>query len=127
MGVCNHLLPYYQTPKEAQIYSNFFKVVAPNKLSSIDQTMESVIHDFKMHSEGYHISKHRTYVAIESPKGEYGVTLVSNNTNRPYRLKLRAPGFHHLQALNPIATTDILSNLLTVLGSLDIVMGEVDK
>ena len=108
--------------------SNFFKLVPPNK-GKAQESMEELIHDFKMHSEGYGIIKNKIYQGIESPKGEFGLTIISQNTkkNRPKRLKLKAPGFNHLQSFNSIVSGTLLTDALTVLGSLDIVFGEVDR
>ena len=130
LNILQNILPflilYYKNTDNIPVYTNCFKIVAPNKFN-IKQTMESVIHDFKMYSEGYHLAKYTTYVSIDAPKGEYGVTLVGCEKNRPHRLKLRAPGFHHLQSLNYMASNELISNLLAILGSIDIVMGEIDK
>ena len=108
--------------------SNFFKLVPPNK-GKAQESMEELIHDFKMHSEGYGIIKNKIYQGIESPKGEFGLTIISQNTkkNRPKRLKLKAPGFNHLQSFNSIVSGTLLTDALTVLGSLDIVLGEIDR
>ncbi len=124
--VINLLLPYF-TNSQVNLYTNSFKFSAPNKNTASFKTMESVIHDFKMYSEGYHLSKYKTYVSVESPRGRYGVTLVGCETDRPHRLKLRSPGFYHLQGFNTLVTNELVSNILTILGSIDIIMGEVDK
>ena len=89
--------------------------------------MESIIHNFKAYSEGYFIGKYKTYVSVESPRGRYGLTLVGCDTNRPHRLKLRSPGFYHLQGFNALVKDELVSNILTILGSIDVIMGEVDK
>lgn len=89
--------------------------------------MEGVIHKFKAYSEGFHLNDAKSYTVVESPRGRYGVTLASCGLDRPHRLKLRSPTFYHLQGLNSLVTNDLISNVLTTLGSLDVVMGEVDK
>lgn len=119
------ILPFFRH-KKPKIYSSNFKILAPNKVN-IKETMESIIHDFKMYSEGYYLSRYKTYVSVESPRGRYGVTLVGCDTNRPHRLKLRSPGFYHLQGFNVLAKDELVSNILTILGSIDVIMGEVDK
>ena len=107
---------------------DLYKIRAPSK-NKAQKSMEELIHDFKMHSEGYGIVKNKIYQGIESPKGEYGLTIISQNTkkNRPKRLKLKAPGFNHLQSFNAIVSGTLLTDALTVLGSLDIVLGEIDR
>ena len=92
-------------------------------------SMEEHIHDFIMYSEGFSIFKNRTYQAIESPKGEFGVTIISQTLDptKPARLKVKGPGFNHLQSFNSIASGHLLTDALTILGSLDIVLGEIDR
>ena len=92
-------------------------------------TMEKVILDFKKFSEGYNISTNKSYIGIESPKGEFGVSLISSNKmlGRPFRLKVRAPGFYNLTSLNIVCTNYILSDLLSFLSTLDLILGEVDR
>jgi len=89
--------------------------------------MESLIHHFKYFSEGFTVPKNETYMATEAPKGEFGIYLISNNTNRPYRCKIKAPGFNHLQALNHMSKNHLLADVVTIIGTLDIVFGEVDR
>lgn len=125
--IINLLLPYFNSKYPLQLYTNSFKFSAPSNNPLVFKTMESVIHDFKMYSEGYHLGKYKTYVSVESPRGRYGVTLVGCETDRPHRLKLRSPGFYHLQGFNALVTNELISNILTILGSIDIIMGEVDK
>ena len=120
------LVPYFKSENVPNLYANCFKLTAPNK-SVKNQTMESIIHNFKAYSEGYFISKNKTYVSVESPRGRYGLTLVACDTNRPHRLKLRSPGFYHLQGFNALVKDELVSNILTILGSIDVIMGEVDK
>jgi len=89
--------------------------------------MESLIHHFKFYSNGITINKGETYVGIEAPKGEFGVYLVSNDCETPYRCKIRSPGFMHLQAINYFAKGFLIADVVTIIGTLDIVFGEIDR
>jgi NADH-quinone oxidoreductase subunit D len=91
------------------------------------RSMESLIHHFKLYTEGYHVPAGETYTAVEAPKGEFGVFLVSDGTNKPYRCKIRAPGFAHLQALDFCSRGHMLADAVSVIGSMDIVFGEIDR
>lgn len=102
------------------------KFVPPSRLEMKD-SMESLIHHFKFFTEGYAIPKGEIYTAIEAPKGEFGVYLLSNGSNRPYRCRIKAPGFLHLQALELMTKGHMLSDLVTIIGTQDIVFGEVDR
>ena len=102
------------------------KIVPPIR-KKMKTSMESLIHHFKLFSEGFYVKKNETYMAIEAPKGEFGVFLVSNNTNRPYRCKIKAPGFAHLQGLDIMAKQHLLADVVTIIGTQDIVFGEVDR
>jgi NADH-quinone oxidoreductase subunit D len=102
------------------------KVVPPHR-AAMKRSMEALIHHFKLYTEGYRVPAGEVYAAVEAPKGEFGVYLVSDGTNRPYRCKLRAPGFAHLQAMDFICRGHMLADISAVLGSLDIVFGEVDR
>jgi len=102
------------------------KISIPSKLY-MKQSMESLIHHFKLYTEGFSVLPGETYVAIEAPKGEFGVFLVSNGTNRPYRCKVRAPGVFHLQGLNFMSKGHMLADVVTIIGTQDIVFGEVDR
>jgi len=90
-------------------------------------SMEGLIHHFKIYSEGIHLKKNHLYVCTEAPKGETGVYLVTSGENKPYRVKIRAPGFMHLQSLNYITKGHMIADLVTIIGTLDIVFGEVDR
>lgn len=103
-----------------------YKVTPPSR-RTMKTSMESLIHHFKHFSEGVHIPKGMTYACVEAPKGETGVFMVSDGSNKPYRVKLKAPGFTHLQALNHLVSGHMLADLVTVIGTLDIVFGEVDR
>jgi len=108
------------------IKSTNFKVTPPSR-SEMKTSMESVIHHFKFFSEGPVIPYGETYTATEAPKGEFGVYLISNNTEKPYRCKIKAPGFGHLQALNEMAQNHMIADVVTIIGTQDIVFGEVDR
>lgn len=102
------------------------KITAPSR-SQLKQSMESLIHHFKYYTEGFVVPPSETYTAVEAPKGEFGVFLVSNGTNRPYRCKIRAPGFAHLQGLDFMARNHMLADVVTIIGTQDIVFGEIDR
>jgi NADH-quinone oxidoreductase subunit D len=91
------------------------------------RSMEALIHHFKLYTEGFHVPEGEVYAAVEAPKGEFGVYLVSDGTNKPYRCKIRAPGFAHLQAMDWMCRGHLLADVSCVLGTLDIVFGEVDR
>jgi len=101
--------------------------VAPPRRGEMKRSMESLIHHFKLYTEGYHVPAGETYTAVEAPKGEFGVFLVSDGTNKPYRCKIRAPGFPHLQALDFCSRGHMLADAVSVIGSMDIVFGEIDR
>ncbi len=101
--------------------------VAPPSRSAMKTSMEALIHHFKLYTEGFHVPKGETYTAVEAPKGEFAVYLVSDGTNRPYRCKIRAPGFAHLQAMNFMCKGHMLADSVSVLGSIDPVFGEIDR
>ena len=90
-------------------------------------SMESLIHHFKLYTEGFTVPAGETYTAVEAPKGEFGVYLVSNGTNKPYRCKIRAPGFAHLQGIDFMSKNHMLADVVTIIGTQDIVFGEVDR
>ncbi len=101
--------------------------VVPPKRADMKTSMESLIHHFKLYTEGYRVPAGEVYAAVEAPKGEFGVYLVSDGTNKPYRVKLRAPGFAHLQAMDFLCRKHMLADVSAILGSIDIVFGEVDR
>jgi NADH-quinone oxidoreductase subunit D len=101
--------------------------IVPPKRSEMKRSMEALIHHFKLYTEGYKVPAGEVYAAVEAPKGEFGVYLVSDGSNRPYRCKIRAPGFAHLAALDYMGKGHLLADVSAVLGSLDIVFGEVDR
>lgn len=101
--------------------------IVPPKRSEMKRSMEALIHHFKLYTEGYHVPEGEVYAAVEAPKGEFGVYLVSDGTNKPYRCKIRAPGFAHLQAMDFLCRGHMLADVSAIMGSLDIVFGEVDR
>jgi NADH-quinone oxidoreductase subunit D len=111
---------------QGPISSTDGKIVAP-KRGEMKRSMEALIHHFKLYTEGYRVPEGEVYACVEAPKGEFGVYLVSDGTNKPYRCKLRAPGFAHLQAMDYICKGHMLADVSAILGSLDIVFGEVDR
>jgi len=108
------------------IKSNDNKLTPPSR-QEMKQSMESLIHHFKMYTQSFTIPANETYVGTEAPKGEFGVYLVSNGTNRPYRCKIKAPGFSHLQALDHMSKGHMIADVVTIIGTQDIVFGEVDR
>jgi NADH-quinone oxidoreductase subunit D len=102
------------------------KVVPPRR-AEMKRSMEALIHHFKLYTEGYRVPEGEVYAAVEAPKGEFGVYLVSDGSNKPYRCKVRAPGFAHLQAMDFLTRGHMLADVSAVLGSIDIVFGEVDR
>jgi len=101
--------------------------VSPPPRAEMKRSMEALIHHFKLYTEGYHVPAGETYTAVEAPKGEFGVFLVSNGTNRPYRCKIRAPGFASLQCTDFLSKGHMLADAVAIVGSLDIVFGEIDR
>ena len=111
---------------EGNIKTDDTKMTPPQKVD-LKQSMESLIHHFKSYTQGFIIPANETYVGTEAPKGEFGVFLISNGTNRPYRCKIKAPGFNHLQALNYMSKGHMVADVVTIIGTQDIVFGEVDR
>ena len=101
--------------------------ITPPSRAEMKHSMEALIHHFKLFTEGYHVPAGETYTAVEAPKGEFGVYLVSDGTNKPYRCKIRAPGFAHLQALELLSKGHMLADVVANIGSIDIVFGEIDR
>ncbi len=101
--------------------------VVPPKRGEMKQSMEALIHHFKLYTEGYKVPAGEIYAAVEAPKGEFGVFLVSDGTNKPYRCHIRAPGFAHLSAMDHLCRGHMLADVTAILGSIDIVFGEVDR
>jgi NADH-quinone oxidoreductase subunit D len=107
--------------------SNTDGKIVPPKRGEMKRSMEAIIHHFKLYTDGYRVPAGEVYAAVEAPKGEFGVYLVSDGTNKPYRCKLRAPSFAHLQAMDFLCKGHMLADVSAVLGSIDIVFGEVDR
>ncbi|HMN63594.1 MAG TPA: NADH-quinone oxidoreductase subunit D [Burkholderiaceae bacterium] len=103
-----------------------YKVAPPSRVD-MKSNMEELIHHFKLFTEGMHVPEGEAYAAVEHPKGEFGIYLVSDGANKPYRLKIRAPGFAHLQAMDELARGHMLADVTTLMGTLDIVFGEIDR
>ena len=101
--------------------------ITPPPRAEVKRSMEALIHHFKLYTEGYHVPAGETYTVVEAPKGEFGVYLVADGTNRPYRCKIRAPGFAHLQAMEKLSKGHMLADAVAIIGSLDIVFGEIDR
>jgi len=101
--------------------------ITPPPRGEMKRSMEALIHHFKLYTEGFHVPPGETYTAIEAPKGEFGVYLISDGSNKPYRCKIRAPAFAHLQAMDYLSRGHMLADSVAILGSLDIVFGEVDR
>ena len=108
------------------VLSDDRKVVPPPR-GEMKRSMESLIHHFKLYTEGFHVPAGEVYTAVEAPKGEFGVYLIADGTNRPYRFKIRAPGFAFLQASDFLCKGHMLADLVAIIGSLDIVFGEIDR
>ncbi|HET9232330.1 MAG TPA: NADH-quinone oxidoreductase subunit D [Vitreimonas sp.] len=100
---------------------------APPRRAEMKTSMEALIHHFKLYTEGFHVPAGEAYAAVEAPKGEFGVYVVSDGTNKPHRVKVRAPGFPHLEAMDYMCRGHMLADVSAVLGSLDIVFGEIDR
>ncbi len=100
--------------------------IAPPTRTEIKQSMEALIHHFKIYSNSITVPSIETYIETEAPKGEFSVYLLFNNTNKPFKCKIKAPGFAHFQALNHISKKHIIANIVTIIGTQDIVFGEID-
>jgi NADH-quinone oxidoreductase subunit D len=115
-----------QMPKDGPVKTTDRKVSPPPR-ADMKRSMEALIHHFKLYTEGYHVPAGETYAAVEAPKGEFGVYLVADGTNRPYRCRIRAPGFAHLQGLDFMSRGHMLADAVAIIGSQDIVFGEIDR
>ncbi|MES2214641.1 MAG: NADH dehydrogenase (quinone) subunit D [Pseudomonadota bacterium] len=101
--------------------------LSPPKRKDMKTSMEAMIHHFKLYTEGYHVPKGEIYAAVEAPKGEFGVYLYADGTNKPYRCRIKAPGFAHLQGLDYMAKGHLMADVVTIISSLDLVFGEIDR
>lgn len=108
------------------IRSSDYKMSPPSR-SFMKYSMESLIHHFKLFSEGFIVPQGETYAVVEAPKGEFGVYLYSRESNRPYRCRIKAPGFLHLQNIGSLCVGGFLADLVTIIGTQDIVFGEIDR
>ncbi len=101
--------------------------IAPPKREDMKGDMESLIHHFKLFTEGYCVPEGEAYAAVEHPKGEFGIYLMSDGANKPYRLKIRAPGFAHISAMDELTKGHMLADVVAIIGTMDIVFGEIDR
>jgi NADH-quinone oxidoreductase subunit D len=124
MQQCIDLLHMVDGQGPVAITDNKF---VPPKRAEMKRSMEALIHHFKLYTEGFHVPAGEVYAAVEAPKGEFGVYLIADGSNRPYKCKIRAPGFAHLQAMDFLCRGHMLADVSAILGSLDIVFGEVDR
>jgi len=126
MNQCINILQYL---KDIDFNNNIIddNKIAPPSRAFMKYSMESLIHHFKLYSEGIIVPTEETYSVVEAPKGEFGVYLVSNNTNRPYRCRIKSPGFLHLQGLDFMTRGLFLADLVTIIGTQDLVFGEIDR
>jgi len=111
---------------------NFDFIVTDNKIAPpsralMKSSMESLIHHFKLYTEGFNVNMEETYVTVEAPKGELGTFIMANSTNKPYRCRIKAPGFLHLQGLDLMVKRAFLADLVTIIGTQDLVFGEIDR
>lgn len=111
---------------DSKFMVNNKKIVKPFR-GFLKRDMESLIQHFKFHTEGYFIDIDESYRVVEAPKGEFAIGLTSNGTSKPYRCRIKAPGFLHLQSLNFMSKDYLLSDLVTIIGTMDLVFGEIDK
>jgi NADH:ubiquinone oxidoreductase subunit D len=111
---------------ETPIKADNNKIIVPSK-KNIKNSMESLISHFKLYTEGFIVPQGETYGFVEAPKGELGVYIVSDGTNKPYRCKIRTPGFFHLQGLDFMSKGHMLADVVTIIGTQDIVFGEIDR
>jgi NADH:ubiquinone oxidoreductase subunit D len=126
MSQALNFLKYYADIDELSFCINDNKIVPPAR-GFMKHFMESLILHFKLYSEGLIIAKEEAYTIVEAPKGEFGIYLVSNNTNMPSRCRIKAPGFSHLHGLNLMSKGLFLADLVTIIGTLDSVFGEIDR
>jgi len=101
--------------------------VSPPSREKMKSSMEELIHHFKLCTEGMHVPAGEAYAAVEHPKGEFGVYLISDGANKPYRMKLRAPGYAHLAALDEMGKGHMIADAVTIIGTMDVVFGEIDR
>ena len=127
MRQANHIMKQcIEKMPDGPVVSTDNKVVPPRR-AEMKSSMEALIHHFKLYTEGFHVPEGEVYAAVEAPKGEFGVYLVSDGSNKPYRCKIRAPSYPHLQALDFMCRGHMIADVSAVLGSLDVVFGEIDR
>jgi len=117
---CLNLIP------EGNYKADMFKVVPPSR-TNLKDSMEAVIKHFKLYSEGFNVPAGENYVAVEAPKGEFGIMIIANNSSKPHRCRIRAPGFLHLQAMDIMSKGHLLADVVTLVGTQDLVFGELDR
>src|SRR3546814_8685093 len=115
-----------QMPKEGPVMVNDRKVSPPPR-GEMKRSMEALIHHFKLYTEGFHVPAGEIYAAVEAPKGEFAVYLVSDGSHRPYRCRIRAPGFPHLPGQDFMSRGHMLADTVAIIGSMDVVFGEIDR
>ena len=120
IGQCLDIIPFGPIKADSQ------KIVRPSR-AQIKQSMEALIHHFKLYTEGFMVPAGESYTAVEAPKGEFGVYIVSDATPKPYRCKIKAPGFLHLQGIDFMTKGHLIADVVTAIGTQDIVFGEVDR
>jgi NADH:ubiquinone oxidoreductase subunit D len=129
-------LTYNSTPESTlgnnSNFFSFFSTLSTNQYNKMNHnskytSMESLINHFKLYSEGIQVPKGFTYTAVEAPKGEFGASIVSDGSSKPFRCKIRTPAYHHMQIMSRMSQGHYFADLVTVLGSLDIVFGDVDR
>lgn len=124
VNIINQCLNALPVDTAVQVFNQ--KTIISNKYT-MKQSMEALIHHFKLFAEGVTVPCGETYTAVEAPKGEFGVYLVSNNSNKPHRCKIKAPGFTHLQGLDMMTKGHMIADVVTIIGTQDIVFGEIDR
>jgi NADH:ubiquinone oxidoreductase subunit D len=123
---CLNFLSNYSTSDVYKFIIDDSKIAPPSR-AFMKSSMEALIHHFKLYTEGFIIPEEETYVTVEAPKGELGVFLSGRSTNKPYRCRIKAPGFLHLQGLNFMVQRSFLADLVTIIGTQDLVFGEIDR
>jgi len=131
INIVSQVVEYlHQNTSNAEVLNSIkiddYKIVSPSR-SYMKYSMEALIHHFKLYSEGFSLPSGESFFCTEAPKGEFGVYLVSSGTNMPIRCKIKAPGFNHLQALDEMARGHMIADLVTIIGTQDIVFGEIDR
>ena len=127
ISIMKQCLEKLNSPEGAGPVAHTDNKIVPPKRAEMKRSMEALIHHFKLYTEGYHVPAGEVYAAVEAPKGEFGVYLVSNGSNKPYRCKIRAPGYPHLQAMEYLCRGHMLADIAAIIGTIDIVFGEIDR